>query len=108
LRLLLGVIILVVLVIGYLFPSEFTYSLLTSETDKEKPLQKLQVALEKISNAEPDPSDPEKLKLEKLIIKSQQKINNLLMKKARGEKLTKKEKFEEYFEDIHYTTMEKE
>lgn len=93
-RLLLGIIILVVLAIGCLFPSEFTYSLLTSETDKEEPLQKLQTALENISDAEPNPADPEKLKLEKSIIKSQKKINNFLEKERRGEKPTDEEEWE--------------
>jgi hypothetical protein len=89
---LLGIVILAVLAIGCLFPSEFAYSLLTSETDKEEPFQKLQTALENISNAEPNPDDPEKLKLEKSIIKSQKKISDLGKKEMRGEKLTDKEK----------------
>ena len=83
-----------VLAIGYLFPSEFAYSLLTSETDKEDPSQKLEEALRNISDTEPNPSDPEKLKLEKEIVKTKKEIEKLVAKKTRGEKLSEKEQAE--------------
>ncbi|CAG8846800.1 37479_t:CDS:2, partial [Gigaspora margarita] len=75
-----------VLGISYLLPSEYAYSKLTTETDKEKPLQKLEAALKDVSNAEPNPSDPEKLQIEKLIINLQKKFEELAEKEASGEK----------------------
>ena len=79
-RLLLGVIISIVLVIGYLLPSEFAYSILATETDKEKPVQKLEEALKNISSTEPNPTDSEKVKLEKLMVSLQRKIEELAKK----------------------------
>ena len=70
-RILIGVIILAVLVVSYFAPSEIAYSILKTETEKERPLQQLQKALGNISNDEPNSSDNEKLKLEKEIARLQ-------------------------------------
>jgi len=81
----LGVIILAVLVIGYLAPGEIAHSILTTETEKEKPLQQLENILRNISNSEPSSSDSEKDKLEKSIIKLRKEINQDRQKLIKGE-----------------------
>ncbi|CAH1756443.1 806_t:CDS:2 [Entrophospora sp. SA101] len=60
----------------------------------EDPSQKLEEALRNISDTKPSPSDPEKLKLEKEIVKTKKEIEKLVAKKTRGEKLSEKEQAE--------------
>jgi hypothetical protein len=62
-----------------------TYSVLTTETEKEKPLQQLENILKNISNSEPSSSDSEKDKLEKSIIKLRKEINQDQEKLIKGE-----------------------
>jgi hypothetical protein len=90
-RLLFGIIILVVLAISYLAPSEFANSILTRETEKEKPLEQLNIILERITDYEPNPDDSEKVKLEKLMAKAKKEIKEANRKKAKGEKLSQEE-----------------
>jgi hypothetical protein len=101
-RLLLGVIILAVLAIGYLVPGEFAFSKLTSEIEKnqspKKQLEenkslakKLEEVLKSISDDEPKPSDDEKTKCEKSIIRLNKEIKKFEGKKSRGEELSKEE-----------------
>ncbi|CAG8504947.1 5625_t:CDS:2 [Racocetra fulgida] len=63
------VIILAVLAVGFILPGEYARSKLATETDKEKPAQQLEEILKNIPSAEDNPSDPEKLQLEKKILK---------------------------------------
>jgi hypothetical protein len=65
------------LVIGYWAPGEIAYSILTTETEKEKPFQQLEISLKNISDDKPNPDDPEKLKLEKSIVKSRKELAKL-------------------------------
>jgi hypothetical protein len=68
-RLLIGVIIGAILLIGWFLPGEIIYSTIKKELEKEgeKPQEKLEAALKNISNSTTNPSDSEKLKLEKEI-----------------------------------------
>lgn len=91
-RLLLGVIILAVLVISYLIPGEFAFSKLTAETEKEHPAKRLEEALKSVSDDEIKPSDPEKIKCEKSIIRSRKTIEKL--NKKNWEELSKEEKLQ--------------
>jgi hypothetical protein len=54
-----------VLAFSIFAPGEITYSILTNETEKEKPSKQLEENLKSITDYEPKPSDSEKLKLEK-------------------------------------------
>ncbi|MEG7979309.1 MAG: hypothetical protein NY202_05490 [Mollicutes bacterium UO1] len=78
-------------VISFFAPSEIAYSRLTTTTEKEKPLQRLEKTLKNVVDEESNASDTEKTKLEKSIIKSQKEIKKLQEKKARGEKLNEEE-----------------
>lgn len=89
-RLLFGIIILAVLVISYWAPGEIAHSILTTETEKEKPFQKLEMTLRGISDDEPKSSDSEKLKMEKGIIKLKKEVEKGIEKMRRGE-LSEKE-----------------
>jgi hypothetical protein len=93
--LLLGVIILAVLVIGYLVPSEFAFSILTAEAEKEQPVKQLEKDLQGISDTEPNPSDREKLSLEKKIVSLEREFKELKKfeeeKRRKGEELSKEE-----------------
>ncbi|CFW92892.1 membrane protein of unknown function [endosymbiont DhMRE of Dentiscutata heterogama] len=79
-RVLWGVIILAVLVVGYILPGEYARSILATKIGKEKPAQQLEEVFQTIPNAEPNPNDPEKLKLEKSILKLQREIQKDLEK----------------------------
>src|SRR5207237_797226 len=74
-------------------------SRLATETEKEKPLQKLKEALGSIPNDEPNPSDPEKLESEKLIIRLEKKIKKFMENERRGEKPSETEKLEIFYEN---------
>lgn len=94
-RLLLGVIILAVLAISYLVPGEFAFSKLTTEIEKRQSLAKqLEETLESISDDKPDSSDPEKLKLEKSILRSRKEQGKFIEKVMKGEELNKEEELE--------------
>ena len=103
-RLLFGIIILTVLAISCFLPGEFAYSILTTETEKEKekPLQQLNNSLKNISSHEPNPSDSEKTQLEKSISKSREKVKKGEEKIMRGEKLSEEEVLEIRLEIILY------
>lgn len=90
-----GVIILAVLVISYWAPGEIAYSILTTETEKEKPLNQLRDTLKSISDDEPKPADPEKLKFEKSIIRLEKEIEKGREEVMKG-KLSEKEISELY------------
>jgi len=90
-QLLFGIIIVAVLAFSIFAPSEITYSILTNETEKEKPSKQLEKNLRSITDYEPKPSDSEKLKLEKSIVKSSKEIEKANEKIMRGEELSKEE-----------------
>ncbi|CAI2165156.1 7716_t:CDS:2 [Funneliformis geosporum] len=70
-------IILAVLVISYLVPGEFAFSKLTTEIEKrQSPVKQLKTALRSISEEEIKPSDSEKTKCEKTIIRLNQASEN--------------------------------
>jgi len=83
--LLFGVIILAVLIISFLAPGEIAYSILTTETEKEKPLQQLEKILKRIADGESVSSNPEKLKLEKSIIELRKEIQQEREKAIKNE-----------------------
>jgi len=95
---------LTVLAISCFLPGEFAYSILTTETEKEKekPLQQLNNSLKNISSHEPNPSDSEKTQLEKSISKSREKVKKGEEKIMRGEKLSEEEVLEIRLEIILY------
>ncbi|CAI2165511.1 2660_t:CDS:2, partial [Funneliformis geosporum] len=78
----------IILLIGYFLPEEIIYSTIKRELEKrvEKSWQKLNAALKNISDSTINPSDPEKLRLEKVIIESRKQIENYKkeMKEGRG------------------------
>ena len=92
-----GIIIVVASVVGCISPGEYAHSILTTETNEERPVRQLKEALRKISNAEPNPDDSEKLKLEKSILKSEQEIKNDFeqLPRKEGEEQEKDKKKEE-------------
>ncbi|CAG8786535.1 26550_t:CDS:2, partial [Racocetra persica] len=65
---------------GYILPGEYARSILATEIEKEKPAQQLEKVFQTIPNAEPNPNDSEKLKLEKSILKLQREIQKDLEK----------------------------
>jgi len=75
----------VVLAVGYFVPGELSYSILTTETEREKPLKQLEKNLKSILNGNPVSSIPEKLKLEKAIIKIRKEIKQGEEKLVKGE-----------------------
>ena len=77
--------------IGYLAPGEIAYSILTTETEKEKPLKQLKDNLSRITDCEPSTSDSEQLKLEKSIVKAKREIEEGKKKEMKGEKLSEEE-----------------
>jgi len=79
------------LVVSYLAPGEIAYSLLMTETEKEKPLKQLKDNLSRITDCEPSTSDSEQLKLEKSIVKAKREIEEGSKKETKGEKLSEEE-----------------
>lgn len=74
-RLLLGVIIAVITLFGYLAPEAITHSLITNEIEKNQPsLQQLEINVNNITDTEINPSDSQKILLEKTIAKQKKKI----------------------------------
>ena len=92
-RLLIGVIIGAILLISLFLPSEIAYSIIKKELEKEgeKPQQRLETALKNISNSTINPSDSEKLILEKQIKIHREQLEEY-EKKINKREATKKEK----------------
>lgn len=83
-------------------PGEIIYSTIKKELEKaeEKPRQKLETALKNISNSTINPSDSEKLKLEKEIKTYREQLEEYQKKINQG-KATDNEKF------LHYLCLKR-
>ncbi|WNE40384.1 MAG: hypothetical protein GBAus27B_000451 [Mycoplasmataceae bacterium] len=105
-RLVIGSTFLVILLIGYLAPSEITRMALTNEIKKErtKPFLKLEENLKNLSSEELKTSDSEKIHDEKLILKQKNETEKIEKRKdknkedARKNYLDLKESFAETFQ----------